>query len=267
LIYAFSPEGVACLTAVLAADPLLAFDIDGTLAPIVERPHEARLPDEVQSCLAYLARQSDIAIITGRSVTDARRMLSFEPHYLIGNHGAEGLPGFGTGAQEFARAVSAWHEALAKSESLAASGVTIEDKTYSISLHYRRAQNPAAAYRAIHECIPALDPMPRVILGKAVVNLLPVDAPDKGKALRELIKQTNCSSVLYVGDDDTDETVFGLNLPSVLTVRVEPAADSQAALYLRDQREVVTLMRHIARHAARGAERQDGCARSDGVSS
>jgi trehalose 6-phosphate phosphatase len=57
--------------------------------------------------------------------------------------------------------------------------------------------------------------------------------------------------VLYVGDDDTDETVFGLQLPSVLTLRVEPAADSAAALYLRDQREVLTLMQHIARERPR----------------
>jgi len=40
--------------------------------------------------------------------------------------------------------------------------------------------------------------------------------------------------------------VFGLNLPSVLTLRVEPAADSAAALFLRDQREVLTLIKHIA---------------------
>jgi hypothetical protein len=50
-----------------------------------------------------------------------------------------------------------------------------------------------------------------------------------------------------VGDDDTDETVFGLHLPSVLTLRVEPSPDSAAALFLRDQREVLTLMGHIAR--------------------
>ena len=66
MIYAFSPEGVACLAAVLATDPLLAFDIDGTLAPIVERPDEARLPDDVQRCLAELAREFTVAIITGR---------------------------------------------------------------------------------------------------------------------------------------------------------------------------------------------------------
>ena len=248
MIYAFSPEGVACLSAVLAADPLLAFDIDGTLAPIVERPHEARLPDAVQKCLGELAQRSDVAIITGRGVHDARRMLSFEPHYLIGNHGAEGLPGARARSDEFERAVRAWDAALASFESLAAAGVSIEDKGYSISLHYRAASNPAAAFREIRRCVDALAPTPRVILGKAVVNLLPAGAPDKGDALRALIEHTQCSNVLYVGDDDTDETVFGLNLPSVLTLRVEPAADSAATLFLRDQREVLTLLQYIGRY-------------------
>ena len=253
MIYAFSPEGVSCLAAVLSADTLLAFDIDGTLAPIVERPDQARLPDEVQSCLAYLAQRSKVAVITGRCIGDARRMLSFEPHYLIGNHGAEGLPSWRARSEAFARMVQTWRDALGQCEPLAATGVAIEDKTYSISLHYRRAANPAAAHREIQHCVAALDPVPRVILGKAVVNLLPVGAPDKGDALRELLEQTHCGSALYVGDDDTDETVFGLNLPSVLTLRVEPAADSKAALYLRDQREVLTLMQHIALHAPPGA--------------
>jgi trehalose 6-phosphate phosphatase len=249
LIYAFSPEGVSCLAAVLATGPLLAFDIDGTLAPIVERPDEARLPDEVQKCLAHLARRSEVAIITGRAVHDARRMLSFEPRYLIGNHGAEGLPGWRARSEEFERTVRLWRRALAACESLDATGVTVEDKTYSMSLHYRRAANPAAAHREIQRCVATLEPVPRVIVGKAVVNLLPANAPDKGDALRALIEQTQCSNVLYVGDDDTDETVFGLNLPSVLTLRVEPAAESAAALFLRDQREVLTLMQHIARQA------------------
>jgi trehalose 6-phosphate phosphatase len=247
LIYAFSPEGVACLAAVLATDPLLAFDIDGTLAPIVERPDEARLPDAVQQCLAELARRFDVAVITGRGVDDARRMLSFTPRYLIGNHGIEGWPGApATRPAEFARAVAAWRDTLAASQPLAAAGVSLEDKRYSLSLHYRRAENPAKAHRAILDAVAGLVPAPRVIPGKAVVNLLPFGAPDKGDAIRALIEKTGCSNVLYVGDDDTDETVFGLNLPSVLTLRVEPAADSAAALFLRDQREVLTLIRHIA---------------------
>src|SRR4029078_12824587 len=110
----------------------------------------------------------------------------------------------------------------------------------------RRAKHPANAHRAILDAVAGLVPAPRVIPGKAVVNLLPFGAPDKGDAIRALIEKTGRRNVLYAGDDDTDETVFGLNLPSVLTLRVEPAADSAAALFLRDQREVLTLIRHIA---------------------
>ena len=83
------------------------------------------------------------------------------------------------------------------------------------------------------------------------MNLLPATAPDKGDALRALIEHTGAHTVLYVGDDDTDERVFGLHLPSVLTLRVEPAADSAATLFLRDQREVLTLVRHIGRERRR----------------
>jgi trehalose 6-phosphate phosphatase len=257
MIYAFSPEGVACLSAVLATGPLLAFDIDGTLAPIVDRPDEARLPDDVQHCLADLARRYEVAIITGRAVSDARRMLTFEPRHLIGNHGAEGLPGWSERSAAFARTVRGWVDALAKCDDLDHAGVRLENKRLSLSLHYRQAPDSSAAEQAIRRCIAQLQPHPHVIDGKAVVNLLPPGAPDKGDALRALIEQTRRASVLYVGDDDTDETVFGLHLPSVLTLRVEPAPDSEAALFLRDQREVLTLMQHIARqttHAPAGAE-------------
>jgi trehalose 6-phosphate phosphatase len=247
LIYAFSTEGTARLDAVLASDPLLAFDIDGTLAPIVEQRHEARLPDEVQQGLAQLAARSEVAIITGRSVADAQRMLSFAPRYLIGNHGAEGLRGWRSRSVAFATTVSLWRTALAARPGLAANGVAVEDKTYSLSLHYRQAANPAAAHREILASVAALQPAPRVITGKAVVNLLPSDAPDKGEALFALMQRTQRTSVLYVGDDDTDETVFQLKLPNVLTLRVEPAADSAALLFLRDQHEVLMLVRHIVR--------------------
>jgi trehalose 6-phosphate phosphatase len=224
MIYAFSPEGVACLDAVLATRPLLAFDIDGTLAPIAQRPDEARLPDDVQRCLATLVQTSDVAIITGRSVDDARRMLAFEPRFVIGNHGAEGLPAWSERSAAFARVVRGWRESLMAGAPLGDAGVTLEDKRYSLSLHYRTAPDANAARRAIADAIQRLAPRPKVVGGKAVVNVLPPDAPVKGEALRALIEHTGCENVLYVGDDDTDETVFGLHLPSVLTLRVEPSA-------------------------------------------
>ena len=85
----FTPQGEAALAAVMRRDPLLAFDFDGTLAPIVDRPGDASVPDNVSRCLAKLARAHPVAIITGRSIADVRARLGFEPHFVIGNHGAE----------------------------------------------------------------------------------------------------------------------------------------------------------------------------------
>ena len=250
MIYALSPAGRAKLDAVVTAGALLAFDIDGTLAPIVERPEDARLPDDAQRCLADLARRHDVAIITGRAIDDARRMLSFEPRYLVGNHGAEGVPGWRSRSDAFAQAVRLWRAALASSEHLRAAGVSVEDKTYSMSLHFRRAADRGAAQLAIRQCVATLQPSPRIIAGKAVVNLLPAGAPDKGDALRALIEATHATRVLYVGDDDTDEAVFTLAVPGVLSVRVEPDGHTAAALFLREQVEVLALLQHIGRTVA-----------------
>lgn len=247
MIYAFSPEGIACFAAVMATRPLLAFDIDGTLAPIIDEPHAARLPAAIEQCLAELARRYDVAIITGRAVTDARRMFAFEPRYLVGNHGAEGIARWAERSRGYLDTVHRWHEMLAACEALTGASVTIEDKRYSLSLHYRRAPDHDAAYRAIRACIGQLEPAATIIEGKAVANLLPPGAPNKGDALRALIDETQRPTALYVGDDDTDEAVFGLDLPSVLTVRVEPSDDSRATLFLRNQREVLTLLQHLAR--------------------
>jgi len=247
LIYAFSRDGIACIAAIMTTRPLLAFDIDGTLAPIVDDPGGARLPADIQQCLATLARRYDVAIVTGRAVEDARRMFAFEPRYLVGNHGAEGIPRWAERSQAYVRTVHGWREALETCEALDATGVTIEDKRYSLSLHYRRAPDRGAAHRAIRACVERLEPAATIIDGKAVVNLQPPGAPDKGDAVRALIDETQRPTAFYVGDDDTDEAVFGLHLPSVVTVRVEPSDDSQATLFLRDQREVLTLLQHIAR--------------------
>src|ERR687890_603252 len=71
----FTPRGEAALDAVMRLEPLLAFDFDGTLAPIVDRPDDARVPAEVSRWLAELARRHPIAVITGRSIADVRARL------------------------------------------------------------------------------------------------------------------------------------------------------------------------------------------------
>jgi trehalose 6-phosphate phosphatase len=245
LIHALSREGIARIDAILARKPLLAFDIDGTLAPIVSQPGAARLPEPIQRCLEVLASRSDVAIVTGRASEDARSMLAFTPRYVVGNHGAEGVPAWSGRSSVFVEIVRDWHDALRACAALAEAGVMIEDKRYSLSLHYRQAPDWDAARLAIRDCIDRLDPAPKLIDGKAVMNLLAPGAPNKGDALQALITGIPASSAVYVGDDDTDEHVFELMLPDVLTIRVGRDDASRAALFLHDQGEVLPLLRHM----------------------
>ena len=111
--YALSTAGLTRIRAFLSRDTLLAFDIDGTLAPIVDRPWDARVPGDVQRALKSLASHASVAIVTGRAVEDARPMLGFAPRYLIGNHGAEGVPGQERVSEQCARVCRAWLDELA----------------------------------------------------------------------------------------------------------------------------------------------------------
>ena len=84
-----SREGCLALEAVLRAQPLLAFDFDGTLAPIVARPDDAHVAVAVSQRLDRLARLRPLAVVTGRAVGDVARRLGFTPQFIVGNHGAE----------------------------------------------------------------------------------------------------------------------------------------------------------------------------------
>ena len=91
-----------------------------------------------------------------------------------------------------------------------------------------------------------LVPWPRLIHGNCVLNLVPREAPHKGDALRALLAHSGCERSLYVGDDVTDEDVFRLKLPAVLSVGVDPGPGSAADLFLPDQSEMIRLLDEVA---------------------
>jgi trehalose 6-phosphate phosphatase len=247
MTYALSRDGLACVRRVSGDDSLLAFDIDGTLAPIAAQPWAARIPDDIQRMLTFLNEMRTVAIVTGRSVADARRMLSFEPAYLVGSHGAEGVPGHAadTGALELV--TRGWVAAFGSMDGHwpPSAGVLLEDKGCSIAIHYRHAVDRDQARRQIEEHAMQLTPRPRLIHGKCVLNLLPSAAPHKGDALRALLADFGCERAIYVGDDVTDEDVFRLRLPGVLSVRVAPVGERTTDLYLAVQEEVGLLLREL----------------------
>src|SRR5438046_236383 len=137
----FLRQGRAALVAALQGHPLLAFDFDGTLAPIVAHPNDARVTGALSERLARLADVRPVAVITGRSVDDVAPRLGFVPQYIVGNHGAENPI---EAAQLDMSALEAFRARLAaQAAQLASCGVGIEDKGYSVALHYRLADDRA----------------------------------------------------------------------------------------------------------------------------
>jgi trehalose 6-phosphate phosphatase len=247
--YALSAPGLIRLREWLRSRPLLAFDIDGTLAPLVARPWDARVPDAVQRDLAALAQWTTLAIITGRAIADARPMLGFAPRYLIGNHGAEGVPGLEARTAESARICRAWIDQLCGPAEPWRSmpGVTLEDKTYTLAFHFRHAARRHAVARLIEQRVARLTPPPTLLEGKLALNLVAPGAPQKGEALAVLLARSGCQRAIYVGDDASDEAVFRMRLPALLSVRVERQRDSAAAFYLKDQTQVPRFVNALAR--------------------
>lgn len=231
-----SEQGRLALARYAVPGLLCAFDFDGTLAPIVADPSAVRLPQQVRDQLQALQRHAPVAIITGRAVDDIAPRLGFDPDFLIGNHGMEGLPGEAAAAeaQQHLAICAAWRAQL---DSLLAAeypdpGVQIEDKRFSLSVHYRHAQAAERAQQDLEPLLATLDPPPRLVAGKCVLNLMPPGAADKGRALEQVMQHLGAVRALYVGDDVTDEDVFRLARPDVLSVRIELSQASRAAYYL-----------------------------------
>jgi trehalose 6-phosphate phosphatase len=237
----FDREGMHALDVVLRARPLLAFDFDGTLAPLVERPDDARVPAEVSLCLDRLAQLRPVAVVTGRSVADVSRRLGFSPRFIVGNHGAEDS---GRSVQLDASCLDGLRADLsAHAAELAAAGVQVEDKRFSLALHYRLARDQDRALACIQTLLAGLDPRLRPFGGKSVVNVVLAGAPDKGDAVASLVQRAGCGVAVFVGDDVNDEAVFARALPNWLTVRVgRDDPESRAGFFLSDHSEVERML-------------------------
>ena len=238
-------HGAQRLDEIVRPGMLCAFDFDGTLSPIVTQPEQACLPPEVSQRLVELSSHAPLAIITGRSLIDIRTRLRFEPDFLVGNHGLEGISSGESDAMRYMETCASWKHALSAALSDAAhfdAGVQIEDKQFSLSVHFRAAQDRLHTEQQLLKLFAAMEPRPRVVAGKCVFNLLPQDAADKGSALERLMQISGAPSAIYLGDDVTDEDVFRLQRHDLLSVRIEPAADSAAAFFLHDRIDVVRLL-------------------------
>lgn len=237
-----SHSGQAALRRLGASLSLLAFDLDGTLAPLVPCRTDAAVPPDTAAHLEALARSWPVAVITGRCVADARQRLGFVPRYLVGNHGAErqGRP-MPLGLSRLLDACRALLQCHA--DGLHEHGVEVEDKGLSLALHYGRLAAPEGVREWLDALTAPLGSGVRRSHGHRVLNVTPAAAPHKGDALLSVMRHCGAERALVVGDDNNDEAAFACAPNGSVSVRIGPGdTPTRARFRLASQPQVQLLL-------------------------
>ena len=238
---------------------LVALDFDGTIAPIVPHPDDAALLPHARPILEKLARRNDteIALISGRSLSDLRERIGLEDVYYAGNHGLEiegpDLKDIVPAALELEpRVQQVWNSIEAAVGSI--DGVYIENKRLSLSVHYRQIDDEkeqARVTEGVRNVFAMDNEGLRLTTGKRVLEIRPDIDWHKGKALLfilEDIARTRGGKMLpmFVGDDKTDEDGFAALMGSGPGVLVgSPEIQTAATSYVRSPDEAVELLERL----------------------
>jgi trehalose 6-phosphate phosphatase len=202
----------------LRADPARAailFDIDGTLAPIVEKAGDARIPERTRQLLVEVAkRYGVVACVSGRQASEARAMVAIGTISYLGSHGAELLRAGWTEAvldptvEDWARRIHDFGREADTSD-LRRRRVRLEDKGAIVAFHWRGAPDEEAARSAIDAIAARAEAAGlRTHWGRKVLEVRPPVRIDKGAAIASFLKEEDVATALYVGDDVTDLDAF-----------------------------------------------------------
>jgi trehalose 6-phosphate phosphatase len=242
-----------------AGSLLLGLDFDGTLAPIVSRPELAAVLPAARAALDRIVHRGDtpIALVSGRGLADLRSRIDLDGIYYAGNHGLEiEGPGVHRIHEEADGARQALQRLAGELESALADidGVLVEDKSLTLSVHFRLVDDPAVERHVrdtVREC--ARDHADiRLTDGKKVVEIRPDVDWHKGRAfrfLRDVIeRRSGRAPAVFIGDDRTDEDAFRVlgNTDCSIVVGDPPQHESSAHACLRSPDEVALFLERLA---------------------
>jgi trehalose 6-phosphate phosphatase len=190
-------------------------DIDGTLAPIVRRAEEAHVREEVSLLLGRLARRYRcVACVSGRSATEARRLVGVGGIAYVGSHGAETLAP-GAKRPSLLPAFASWEGQVRGFASerdtpeLRMLRIRIEDKGAIAAFHWRGVPDEESARTRLEGIAQEAEAEGLTThWGRKVLEIRPPVPVDKGMALRELVEECGARAALYGGDDATDLDAF-----------------------------------------------------------
>jgi trehalose 6-phosphate phosphatase len=197
-------------------DCAILLDIDGTLLDLAPTPREVWVPPGLASTLTRLLTRTSgaLALVSGRSLNDIDLIFAPEQFPAVGGHGAEmrisaESEAVATHAPPMDKELKRRLAAIAK----LSPGILLEDKGYSLALHYRLAPH---AEKAIYEAVSLI----RSDLPNAPIEVLPGKCVceikhsgfTKATGVRELMTHEPFKGrrPLFIGDDVTDETVFAI---------------------------------------------------------
>lgn len=217
---------------------LIGLDFDGTLAPIVEHPDLASPAPGLVGLLASIAARNevDVVVISGRSLTDLRNRLGEAAGVvMVGEHGND-LGGKATGSPALDEAVR-----LINALATDLDGAVVEIKPNSIAFHYRRVATLAAeGARARIKAWAAERDDIRVLEGKKVIEVTTATRT-KGDFIRD---HADGAGIIYIGDDVTDETVFGVLGPADVGVKVG-GGSTAARFRVEDTAAVLSILEQV----------------------
>ncbi len=240
-----STDELADLIAAAGADALLAFDVDGVLAPLVEHADDSRLQPGVGDALERLSQRQPVTIISGRSLDDLERLFGFASTIeVIGSHGLERRSSGPIALDDDEQYTFDQLELLGqKAVEAAGEGAWLEYKPASVAVHVRTA-DPVLARPAV-DAVARLASMidgAEVKHGHMVVELL-ARSTTKGEALAAL--RADGQAVVFLGDDVTDESAFELMTGERdVSVRVGPG-DTAARYRIGSPNDVATLLQRL----------------------
>lgn len=267
-VYLFSDLSKAAKA--LRGKPICLFlDYDGTLAPIVRVPGRAAISAKTKGLLSKLSGSPDckVAIVSGRELKDLSKHVGLKGVVYVGNHGFEAKgPRIDFKKPLSVRYKKTLKEIKGKLKDIFSfvKGVLIEDKGFSLSVHYRLAgkESIPAIKRRFYDTISPYESGGRVRVrpGKMILEVRPPADWNKGKIVSWLLKQRLFAArnkgkkpfPVYIGDDTTDEDAFEFLRDKGMTIFVGSPEDTKARFYLKDTLEVTKFLKEILKNINRG---------------
>lgn len=232
-------------------------DFDGTLVNIASAPHKIYVNDYIPKLLADLDEKYQFCLVSGRSLNDLQDHLPIADYNVFGCHGAE----FSPKGEHYNKQVKLNKLLQAVEVKLGGvlfgfPGVMIEEKPFSIAIHYRNYSGDVNELKTfLDELLHCFSGQLKLLSGKKVYEFCLCNI-NKGRAVSEYIDSHKNATIeevipIFVGDDVTDEAGFEkVNALNGISIRVGQLKESAASFYVDDIYEVHALLQYLSQSKA-----------------